>query len=85
MLSHRGYTELHFNGDGHHALKVESTGPAVPFPQHTLEYTVRSGDSWGAPITLHEVLLPAGPPTGHHAPSDTGHRRTGVIDGQGET
>lgn len=56
--------------------EVESTGPGVPFPQHTLEYTVRSGDSWGAPITLHEVLLPAGPPTGHHAPSDTGHRRT---------
>ncbi|MFF1561774.1 hypothetical protein [Streptomyces sp. NPDC058279] len=52
VMTHRGTTDWHFNGDGHHTLKVKSTGPKVPFPTGTLEYAVRTGSSWGKPIAL---------------------------------
>lgn len=52
VMAHRGTTEWDFNGDGFHKLKVKSTGGKVPFPEGTLEYTVRTGESWGTPIAL---------------------------------
>lgn len=52
VMAHRGTTEWHFDGDGYHKLKVKYTGEKVPFPEGTLEYAVRTGDSWGAPIAL---------------------------------
>ncbi|RPF30199.1 hypothetical protein EDD96_6791 [Streptomyces sp. Ag109_G2-6] len=35
VLAHRGQTAWHFNGDGHHELRVKSTGDKVPFPTGT--------------------------------------------------
>ncbi|MEU4588067.1 hypothetical protein AB0F92_39475 [Kitasatospora aureofaciens] len=52
VMTHRRTTAWHFNGDGHHELRVKSTGDKVPFPVGTLEYAVRTGDTWGAPIAL---------------------------------
>ncbi|MGP3634332.1 hypothetical protein ACTU45_13345 [Streptomyces sp. 24-1644] len=52
VLTHRGSADWHFDGDGYHVLKVRSTGPKVPFPTGTLEYAVRTGNTWGAPIPL---------------------------------
>ncbi|MEV7803160.1 hypothetical protein AB0O28_09470 [Microbispora sp. NPDC088329] len=52
VLSHRGSTQWHFNGDGHHELRVKFTGDAVPFPEATLEYAVRTSQGWGAPVAL---------------------------------
>ncbi|MGW7438491.1 hypothetical protein [Streptomyces sp. NPDC054849] len=52
VLSHRGQTAWHFNGDGHHELRVKYTGDPVPFPVGTLEYAMRTGSSWSAPVTL---------------------------------
>ncbi|MFD3329591.1 hypothetical protein [Streptomyces sp. NPDC058701] len=56
-LSQNGSAQWHFNGDGHHELKVKFTGAAIPYP--TLQYAVRTGSTWGAPITLpFESLTP---------------------------
>ncbi|MEU8465772.1 hypothetical protein [Streptomyces sp. NPDC029003] len=52
VLSHRGRAPWNFNGDGHHTLTVKYSGDKVPFPENTLEYVVRTGDTWGAPIPL---------------------------------
>ncbi|PSJ30685.1 hypothetical protein B7P34_01415 [Streptosporangium nondiastaticum] len=52
LMAHRGTTDFHFDGDGHHSLKMKYTGDSVPFPVGTLEYAVRTGDTWGAPISL---------------------------------
>ncbi|GCD39579.1 hypothetical protein OEIGOIKO_07435 [Streptomyces chrestomyceticus JCM 4735] len=37
VLSHRGHTDWHFNGDGHHELRIRYTGDPVPFPAGTLD------------------------------------------------
>ncbi|UKY47581.1 hypothetical protein [Streptomyces inhibens] len=59
ILSHRGTSDYHFNGDAHHVLKVKSTGEEVPFPTGTLEYVVRTGDTWGVPIAMEwESMTP---------------------------
>ncbi len=52
LLAHRKTIDWQFNGDGHHALRVRYTGDLVPFPTGTLEYAVRTGDSWSAPLAL---------------------------------
>ncbi|MFF2752077.1 hypothetical protein ACFVVA_41895 [Kitasatospora sp. NPDC058048] len=56
MLSHRGSAQWHFNGDGHHELKVGFYGERVPFPAGTLEYAVRSRalgvGVWTGPVAL---------------------------------
>ncbi|MFF3431400.1 hypothetical protein [Streptomyces sp. NPDC002602] len=51
-LSQSGSARWHFNGDGHHELRVKFTGDLVPFPSGTLEYAVRTGTTWGAPTAL---------------------------------
>ncbi|MGW7458390.1 hypothetical protein [Streptomyces sp. NPDC054797] len=51
-LSHRGSAQWHFNGDGHHELKVKFNGGSIPFPAGTLEYAVRTGTTWGTPTAL---------------------------------
>ncbi|RKT02335.1 hypothetical protein BX286_0229 [Streptomyces sp. 3211.6] len=52
VLSHLGNTDWHFNGDGHHILKVKYTGDGVPFPQGTVECAVRTDGAWGVPVPL---------------------------------
>ncbi|MFB0633307.1 hypothetical protein [Streptomyces sp. AB3(2024)] len=53
LLADRGTVDWHFNGIGHHTLKVKYASPQkIPFPAGSLEYTVRAGGSYGAPITL---------------------------------
>ncbi|MER6951888.1 hypothetical protein ABT294_48535 [Nonomuraea sp. NPDC000554] len=52
VLSRRGSSQWHFNGDGHHELKVKYTGSTVPFPASTLEYVVRTSQGWGTPVPL---------------------------------
>ncbi|MFI6803206.1 hypothetical protein [Streptosporangium canum] len=52
LLSKRGSAQWHFNGDGHHELKVKFTGDTVPFPSRPLEYVVYSGDTSSAPTAL---------------------------------
>ncbi|MFC6834507.1 hypothetical protein ACFQL8_37395 [Streptomyces goshikiensis] len=52
VLAHYGQTTWHFNGDGHHELKVKYAGDPVPFPVGTLRYAVWNGGTWGAPIAL---------------------------------
>ncbi|CAL9661744.1 hypothetical protein SUDANB108_07046 [Streptomyces sp. enrichment culture] len=52
VLTHRGHTTWAFNGDGHHTLRVKSTGPRVPFPEGTVEAVERSGSTWGVPVSL---------------------------------
>ncbi|MEU3991738.1 hypothetical protein AB0F24_25835 [Streptomyces platensis] len=52
VLAHRGQTVWNFNGDGHHELRVKYTGDQVPFPVRTLEYAMRTGNSWSAPVAL---------------------------------
>ncbi|AWN24846.1 hypothetical protein DKG71_00445 [Streptomyces sp. NEAU-S7GS2] len=52
VLAYYGRTNWHFNGDGHHELRVKYAGDPVPFPVGTLRYAVRTGSTWGAPIAL---------------------------------
>ncbi|MGY5135294.1 hypothetical protein ACWGJW_23335 [Streptomyces nigrescens] len=55
LLYHRdgGNVAYHFNGDGHHELRMKYTGEPVPFPTGTLEYLIQDEHrAWGAPITL---------------------------------
>ncbi|MER6031136.1 hypothetical protein [Streptomyces sp. NPDC001851] len=52
VLAHRKTTDWHVSGDGHQILKVRYTGDPVPFPVGRLEYAIRTGDNWSAPITL---------------------------------
>ncbi|MGW8970515.1 hypothetical protein [Streptomyces platensis] len=55
LLYHRdgGNVAYHFNGDGHHELRMKYTGEPVPFPTGTLEYLVQDEHrAWGAPISL---------------------------------
>ncbi|MFB0629537.1 hypothetical protein [Streptomyces sp. AB3(2024)] len=52
VLSHRGHTNWHFNGDGYHELRVKYTGEKVPFPAGTLEYVTYTGDTASAPVPL---------------------------------
>ncbi|MFD9333136.1 hypothetical protein ACFWBF_01755 [Streptomyces sp. NPDC060028] len=52
VLAYRGETSWHFNGNGHHELKVKYTGEKAPFPQGSLEYAIRTGTTWGAPIPM---------------------------------
>ncbi|MFE7133706.1 hypothetical protein ACFVIM_22910 [Streptomyces sp. NPDC057638] len=52
VLARRGEAIWTFDGDGHHDLKVTYTGDPIPFPAGTLEYQVRTGTSWSAPIPL---------------------------------
>ncbi|MDH6545214.1 hypothetical protein [Streptomyces sp. SPB4] len=52
VLSHYGQTSWHFNGEGHHELKVKYAGEPVPFPVGTLRYAVFNGSTWSAPIAL---------------------------------
>ncbi|WP_285530198.1 hypothetical protein [Streptomyces lavendulae] len=52
VLAHRGTSDWHFNGDGYHKLTVKYSGDKVPFPTGTLEYVVRSGSTWSAPVAL---------------------------------
>ncbi|WP_327359995.1 hypothetical protein [Streptomyces sp. NBC_01296] len=54
LLSDRGSIDLHFNGEGHHRLKLKYASPEkVPFPASTLKYLVREqGDRWTTPIPL---------------------------------
>ncbi|MET7529861.1 hypothetical protein [Streptomyces goshikiensis] len=54
LLSERGSVDLHFNGDGHHVLKLKYASPEkVPFPAGTLQYLVREqGDRWATPLQL---------------------------------
>ncbi|MGY4394729.1 hypothetical protein [Streptomyces virginiae] len=51
-LSQSGSAQWHFNGDGHHELKVKFAGNPIPYPTGTLEYAVRTGSTWGAPAPL---------------------------------
>ncbi|MEU1425406.1 hypothetical protein [Kitasatospora sp. NPDC005751] len=51
-LSYKGGTSWHFDGEGHHELRVKYTGDKVPFPQGTVEYIAGDGDTWSAPISL---------------------------------
>ncbi|MFE3632062.1 hypothetical protein [Streptomyces goshikiensis] len=51
-LSRSGRTRWHFNGDGHHELRLKYTGEHVPYPSGSLEYTVRTGTTWAAPVRL---------------------------------
>ncbi|MFI1067731.1 hypothetical protein ACH4TC_38355 [Streptomyces spororaveus] len=51
-LTHWQNPQWHFNGDGHHVLTFNSTGGPVPFPAGTLEYALRTGDTWGTPLAL---------------------------------
>ncbi|MFF5488723.1 hypothetical protein [Streptomyces virginiae] len=52
VISYHGGTSWHFNGEGHHELKVKYSGGKIPFPVGTVEYAVRAGDTWSAPIAL---------------------------------
>ncbi|MFE9804713.1 hypothetical protein ACFYP6_38915 [Streptomyces goshikiensis] len=54
LLSERGSVDLHFNGDGHHVLKLKYASPEkVPFPVGTLQYLVQEqGNRWTTPIPL---------------------------------
>ncbi|MFF3018253.1 hypothetical protein [Streptomyces sp. NPDC057939] len=52
IMDRQGSAEFHFNGDGHHTLKINYTGAPVPFPTGTLEYAVRTGGKWGKAINL---------------------------------
>ncbi|WP_129593433.1 hypothetical protein [Streptomyces sp. C] len=52
VIAHYGKANWHFNGDGHHELRVKYAGDPVPFPVGTLRYAVRTGSTWGAPIAL---------------------------------
>ncbi|MEU8472582.1 hypothetical protein AB0F30_32640 [Streptomyces sp. NPDC029006] len=52
LLAHQGSTNLHFNGDGYHVLKMKYSGDKVPFPTGQLEYAVYQGTAWGKPLTL---------------------------------
>ncbi|MER6523376.1 hypothetical protein ABT246_42175 [Streptomyces sp. NPDC001553] len=47
-LSQSGSAQWHFNGDGHHELKVKFTGNSIPYPVSSLEYAVLSGSTWSA-------------------------------------
>ncbi|MFZ3492341.1 hypothetical protein ACODT5_03710 [Streptomyces sp. 5.8] len=50
-MAYNGTTRWHFNGDGHHELRVKVTGD-IPMPVGTLEYAVRTGNTWGTPAEL---------------------------------
>ncbi|GGW13247.1 hypothetical protein GCM10018980_71190 [Streptomyces capoamus] len=52
LLSYGKGTDWHFNGLGHHVLKVKYSGNPVPFPTGQLQYAVRTGNTWSAPVTL---------------------------------
>ncbi len=53
LLADRGSVDWHFNGIGHHVLKVKYASPQkIPFPVGSLEYVVRSASTWGNRITL---------------------------------
>ncbi|GAA2618393.1 hypothetical protein [Streptomyces tubercidicus] len=55
LLYHRdgGNVAYHFNGDGHHELRMKYTGDPVPFPTGTLEYLVQDARGhWSVPISL---------------------------------
>lgn len=62
LLADRGTAGWHFNGDGHHILKVKYASPQkIPFPAGSLEYAVRTDDRCGTPITLdwQSITTPA--------------------------
>ncbi|MFJ5637041.1 hypothetical protein ACIQF5_30965 [Streptomyces goshikiensis] len=54
LLSERGSVGVHFNGDGHHVLKLKYASPEkVPFPVGTFQYLVQEqGNRWTTPIPL---------------------------------
>ncbi len=53
-----GRLNWHFNGDGHHELRVKIT-TSMPFPTGTLEYLVHNGLSWGTPVSLSWTSMSA--------------------------
>ncbi|MGW0332192.1 hypothetical protein ACWD0J_10035 [Streptomyces sp. NPDC003011] len=62
LLADRRTADWHFNGDGHHVLKVKyASAQKIPFPAGSLQYTVRTNGRWGAPITLdwESITTPA--------------------------
>ncbi|MEU6331753.1 hypothetical protein ABZ851_31410 [Streptomyces sp. NPDC047049] len=59
LLARRGGADWHFNGDGHHSLRVRTEGP-IPFPKGTLEYVFSEvGPGWATPVPLPWVSMTA--------------------------
>ncbi|MFE7516456.1 hypothetical protein ACFU8I_35285 [Streptomyces sp. NPDC057540] len=68
-LSQSGSAQWHFNGDGHHELKVRFGGDPIPFPVSSLECAVLSGTTWSASAlrTLpFESMSPSQPALAEH-------------------
>ncbi|WTW91872.1 hypothetical protein OG216_00040 [Streptomycetaceae bacterium NBC_01309] len=61
MIKEQGGVTWHFNGDGHHVLRVRYTGEDIPFPVGTLEYRVLDDGTWGSPVPLpwESITAPA--------------------------
>lgn len=51
-LSQNGSAQWHFNGDGHHELKVKFTGDTIPYPVSKLEIAARTGTTWASTGSL---------------------------------